>query len=305
MRILMRMMQTYSMRSRFNFLSDSCEFECQGNFIAVGSIDPSIEIWDLDVLDEVEPHIVLGGVKKKGKKSVKYHEDSHTDSVLDLAWNKEYSASADKLVKVWDVATGKCKITMGHHTDKVQSLAWNHYQPQVLLSGSFDHSVVMRDGRTPSHPGIRWSIPVDVESLAWNPHAEHSFVVSLEDGSVKGFDIRAASSDSAAEAKPSFTLHAHDKAVCAAVYSLSVPNLLATGSTDKMVKIWDLSNDQPSFIASNNPKAGSVFSMTFSEDNPFLLAIGGAKGKLQVSRNSSFVYRCLLFLLASSRLIIF
>ncbi|CAM8933960.1 hypothetical protein QQ045_014643 [Rhodiola kirilowii] len=260
----------------------------KGNFIAVGSIDPSIEIWDLDVLDEVEPHVVLGGVKKKGKKkSVKYHKDSHTDSVLDLAWNKEYrnilaSASADKLVKVWDVATGKCKITMDHHTDKVQSVAWNHYQPQVLLSGSFDHSVVMRDGRTPSHPGIRWSVPVDVENLAWNPHAEHSFVVSLEDGSVKGFDIRTASSDAAVEAKPSFTLHAHDKAVCAVAYSPSVPNLLATGSTDKMVKIWDLSSDQPSFIASNNPKAGSVFSMSFSEDNPFLLAIGGAKGKLQL-----------------------
>lgn len=28
------------------------------------------------------------------------------------------SASADKLVKIWDVATGKCDITMAHHTDK-------------------------------------------------------------------------------------------------------------------------------------------------------------------------------------------
>lgn len=26
------------------------------------------------------------------------------------------SASADKKVKVWDVATGTCKITMEHHT---------------------------------------------------------------------------------------------------------------------------------------------------------------------------------------------
>ncbi|XP_042501949.1 periodic tryptophan protein 1 homolog isoform X2 [Macadamia integrifolia] len=82
------------------------------------------------------------------KKSVKYRKDSHTNSVLGLAWKKEFrnvlaSASVDNTVKIWDVATGKCDITMEHHTDKVQAVAWNHHVPQVLLSGSFDHSIVM------------------------------------------------------------------------------------------------------------------------------------------------------------------
>lgn len=262
----------------------------KGNFIAVGSMEPSIEIWDLDIMDEVQPSVVLGGIsekKKKGKKSIKYKKDSHTDSVLGLAWNKEYrnilaSASADKLVKIWDVATGKCDITMEHHTDKVQAVAWNHHVPQVLLSGSFDHTVVMKDGRIPSHTGFKWSVSADVETVAWDPHTEHSFVVSLEDGTVEGFDIRAAKSDQSSDSKPSFTLHAHDKAVCTVSYNPLAPNLLATGSTDKMVKLWDLSNNQPSCVASNNPKAGAVFSVSFSEDSPFLLAVGGSKGKLEV-----------------------
>ncbi|KAE9460602.1 hypothetical protein C3L33_07508, partial [Rhododendron williamsianum] len=254
----------------------------KGNFIAVGSMEPSIEIWDLDIMDEVQPSVVLGGIvekkkkKKKGgkKKSIKYKEDSHTDAVLGLAWNKEYrnilaSASADKLVKIWDVATGKCDITMAHHTDKaskcthlpiiwfqVQAVAWNHHVPQVLLSGSFDHTVVLKDGRIPSHTGFKWSVSADVESVAWDPHTEHSFVVSLENGTVSGFDIRAAKSDQSSDSKPSFTLHAHDKAVCTISYNPLAPNLLATGSTDKMVKLWDLSNNQPSCVASNNPKAG-------------------------------------------------
>ncbi|KAL0552321.1 hypothetical protein IC582_011430 [Cucumis melo] len=266
----------------------------RGNFIAVGSMEPSIEIWDLDIIDEVQPCAVLGGIvekkkkKKKGKKtSVTYKENSHTDSVLGLAWNKEFrnilaSASADKQVKIWDVCTGQCNITMQHHTDKVQAVAWNHHSSQVLLSGSFDHSVALKDGRNPSHSGYKWQVTADVESLAWDPHTEHMFVVSLEDGTVKGFDIRNATTETSSETKASFTLHAHEKAVCSVSYSPSAPNLLATGSTDKMVKLWDLSNNEPSCVASTNPKAGAVFSVSFSEDCPFLLAIGGSKGKLEV-----------------------
>ncbi|XP_073143509.1 uncharacterized protein [Henckelia pumila] len=261
----------------------------KGNLIAVGSMEPAIEIWDLDIMDAVQPSAVLGGIvekKKAKKKSVKYKAGSHTDSVLGLAWNKEYrnilaSASADKLIKIWDVAAEKCDITMDHHTDKVQAVAWNHFAPQVLLSGSFDHSVVMKDGRVPSHGGFKWPVAADVESLAWDPHTEHSFVVSLENGMVHGFDVRAASSELSSEPKPTFTLHAHEKAVCAISYNPAVPNLLATGSMDKMVKLWDLST-QPSCIASKNPKAGAVFSISFSEDWPFSLAIGGSKGKLQM-----------------------
>ncbi|XP_023755067.1 uncharacterized protein LOC111903523 isoform X1 [Lactuca sativa] len=268
----------------------------KGNFIAVGSMEPAIEIWDLDIMDEVQPSLILGGVaekkkkKKKGKKtekSIKYKEDSHTDAVLGLSWNKGYrnilaSASADKLVKIWDVATGKCKLTMDHHTDKVQAVAWNHHEHEVLLSGSFDHTVVMRDGRVPTHLGFKWSVSADVESLAWDPHEQHSFVVSLEDGTVVGFDIRTATSNPSAELKPNFTLHAHDKAVCAISYNPIAPNLLATGSQDKMVKLWDLSNNQPSCIASQNRKAGAIFSLSFSQDCPFLLALGGSKGNLEL-----------------------
>ncbi|GJX14333.1 uncharacterized WD repeat-containing protein [Tanacetum coccineum] len=248
----------------------------KGNFIAVGSMEPAIEIWDLDVLDEVQPSLILGGVvekkkKKKGKKvekSVKYKVDSHTGAVLSLAWNKGYrnllaSASADKLVKV-------------------QAVAWNHFEHQVILSGSFDHTVVMRDGKVPAHSGFKWSVGADVECVAWDPHDQHLFVVSLENGTVVGFDIRNASSNPSAELKPTFTLHAHDKNVCAISYNPVVPNLIATGSEDKMVKLWDLSNNQPSCIASQNRKAGAVFSLSFSEDCPFLLALGGSKGKLEL-----------------------
>lgn len=264
----------------------------KGNFIAVGSMEPAIEIWDLDVVDEVEPFIALGGVSNKKKKKkkedkVKFKKGSHKDAVLGLSWNKEFrnvlaSASADKSVKIWDVVTGNCVSTLKHHSDKVQAVTWNPHQhsPELLLSGSFDRAVVMMDVKSNTLVN-KWSVDADVESLAWNPHEEHCFVVSLENGVVQGLDKRVASNASSVQ-RPRFTLHAHDKAVCSVSYNPSAKNLLATGSMDKMVKLWDLSNDKPSCVASRNPKAGRIFSLSFYRDSPFLLAIGGGKGKLQV-----------------------
>jgi periodic tryptophan protein 1 len=51
------------------------------------------------------------------------------------------------------------------------------------------------------------------------------FQVSAEDGTVRGFDIRAAASTADFDGKPMFTLHAHDKAVCTISYNPAAPNV--------------------------------------------------------------------------------
>lgn len=150
----------------------------KANLVAVGSIDPGIEIWDLDIVDQVEPVTTLGGLdaaataaaaaveapegasrkdKKKAKVKAKkkaakaqpvYRPGSHTDAVLGLSWNAEYrnvlaSGSADGTVKVWDVVKGVCEHTLQHHSDKVQAVAWNPAESPVLLTGSFDRTACL------------------------------------------------------------------------------------------------------------------------------------------------------------------
>lgn len=94
----------------------AAEPKTAGNFAAVSTFEPEIEIWDLDVLDVLKPALVLGGRKGKRKKKAskrggskasteKFKPGSHTDSVLCLAWNAHFrnglaSGSADHTIKV-------------------------------------------------------------------------------------------------------------------------------------------------------------------------------------------------------------
>ncbi len=63
-------------------LADAAEV---GSYVAVGTFHPSIEIWNLDVIDALEPNAVLGGFEdntgvtggKKPKKGKKGRKASH------------------------------------------------------------------------------------------------------------------------------------------------------------------------------------------------------------------------------------
>ena len=69
--------------------------ETRGNYCAVGTMLPCIEVWDLDVLDAVEPVLTLGveapeAGRKKSRKSAAAAEaaaQSHAGAVMGLSWN--------------------------------------------------------------------------------------------------------------------------------------------------------------------------------------------------------------------------
>ncbi|KAI9784784.1 MAG: hypothetical protein M1839_001514 [Geoglossum umbratile] len=269
-----------------------------GNFVAVGTFDPDIEIWDLDLIDCLYPNAILGQSeessesikkkKKKRKRSKKANDHYHVDAVLSLAANRHHrnllaSSSADKTVKLWDLNTATCAKSYSHHTDKICSLSWHPKESTVLLSGSYDRTVVAADMRAPEAKAPRWGVESDVETVRWDPHDPNFFYISTESGIIHYHDARVAPSSPEAS-KPVWTLQAHDESVSAFDVNPIIPGFLATGSTDKEVKLWNVQASGPSMVVSRNLGVGKVFSTNFAPDKEvgFRLAVAGSKGMVQI-----------------------
>lgn len=180
-----------------------------GNYIAVGTLDPEIEIWSLDVVEGMYPDMVLGrpdktaahvptplGTGKKKRKKTKHRTITsahHVDAVLALSWNRTHrnllaSASADRTVKLWDLSRGTpggddnsggeaIRSFDKIHKDKVQAVQWNEKEPTVLLTGSYDRTVRVFDSRAPD-AGVGAAVGgADVEAVRWDPWDAHGFYV--------------------------------------------------------------------------------------------------------------------------------
>lgn len=241
-----------------------------GSYIAVGTFEPEIEIWSLDQVDGLYPDALLGrpdksaahvptpsGTGKKKKRIIKERAISseyHVDAVLGLAWNRSHrsllaSASADKTVKLWDLSrpsTSPAVRSFDLHTDKVQAVEWSSVEPTVLLTGSYDRTVRMWDTRTPK-AGVGAMLSDDVEAVRWDPFEGHGFYVALESGLVLNYDARTLSSfgalKKATQTPAKFTLAAHEGAASSLDVSPHVRGCIATGGTDKMVKVWNIDEE--------------------------------------------------------------
>lgn len=250
----------------------------RGNYVAVGTLDPEIEIWSLDVVDGLYPDAILGPpanngeeptpvssikdstpvdgevTKKKKKKKPKkpkvvINAEYHVDSILSLSWNRSHrnllaSSSADKTIKLWDLSLPTSSPAIRSfdtlHADKIQSVQWNPKEPTVLLSGSWDGTVRVFDSRAPDG-GVGTKVASDVECLKWDPWEPAGFLVSMENGLVQSYDSRMLSSAKVSEpSKALWTLSAHDASVSSLDINTKIKGCIVTGGTDNLVKIWNI-----------------------------------------------------------------
>ncbi|KAJ8614440.1 hypothetical protein CTAYLR_000792 [Chrysophaeum taylorii] len=240
------------------------------SFVAVGTMLASVEVWNLDVLDPLEPTLALGSADE--------NDDGGNDdgAVLSLAWNRTAvdclaSGSADAALTLWDLAAQRVARVWSHHSGRVQGLAWHACEVSVLASGGDDSKLAVCDCRA-ADAVLGVDLASQIQAVVWQTPAR--VLAACDDGAVSCFDPRKFGK----RASPLWRLQAHAKS-CQGVVVNDIGQM-ATASLDKSVKLWDLGSPVPHLAKSKTMAAGRLFDVCFDEHAPHLLAAAGSTGAL-------------------------
>jgi WD40 repeat protein len=156
----------------------------------------------------------------------------HTDTILALAFSPDgatiATAGYDKLIKIWDVATGQPVITLKEHTDAVYAVAYMSGGRQIV-SAAGDRTLKV------------WDVSSGKRLLTMTDALDALYAVAVHPSEPRiaaaGADrmIRTWAGDTGTLVASTF---AHADAVLRLAYSPDGSTLVSAGA-DRVIKIWD------------------------------------------------------------------
>eukprot|EP00804_Cyclotella_cryptica_P017728 CCRYP_001175-RA/>CCRYP_001175-RA protein AED:0.03 eAED:0.03 QI:87/1/1/1/1/1/4/83/651 len=225
-----------------NVISGPSNSTTTGNFCAVGSFETGIEIWNLDVMNALEPSLVLGGMDTRG-----LEENWMRMQANSLADNSHTGSQKKKKKKKGKLTSASNGLREGSHTDAVMGLSWNTIHRQVLASGSADGTVKLWDVTHTTSGGdagdyVRPSATLThhsdkVQSLAWHPSEGTLLATGGYDRKVCLVDARSAVTSANAGSVKKVKLLADCEAMAWDPHS---QHYLTVASEDGVVQCWDV-----------------------------------------------------------------
>nr|CDJ82924.1 SAC3 GANP Nin1 mts3 eIF-3 p25 and WD40 repeat domain containing protein [Haemonchus contortus] len=252
----------------------------KGNLISVGTMEPVINIWDLDIMNSVEPVVSLGSKSKGRRKKRDGSQQGHSDAVLGLAWNRITthvlaSGGADKQIVLWDLDEAKAAQVIPERDGEVQALSWHPAEASFILTGTLGGTVEVIDCReNTGSSSAMWNLGAQVEQVRWNHFNPFSAFVATDDGTLRHIDMR----------KPGEILwegHAHDGSVGGLTLSATVRGLLVTVGHDQMLCVWKVQDDGSiAKVHSEMQHVGPLHAAQFNPDVATVCCIGGSLNDL-------------------------
>ncbi|OAF60547.1 hypothetical protein VC83_03550 [Pseudogymnoascus destructans] len=187
--------------------------------------------------------------------------EGHSGVVRSVAFSNNLqllaSASHDKTVKVWDVATGTLQQTLRGHSDWVSSVAFSH-DSKLLASASNDKTVKIWDAATGMLQQTLEGHSIWVSSVAFSDDSK-LLASASHDKTVKVWDVALGTLQQ--------TLKGHSSVVSSVAF-LDNSKLLASASHDNTVKVWDAATGTLQQTLQGH--SAGVDSVAFSHDSKLL-----------------------------------
>ncbi len=195
--------------------------------------------------------------------------DAHKGAVRALAFSPcgKYFATGgdDKVIRIWNVESGKEEARLEGHTDGVSALCY-YDEGKKLFSGSYDKTIKSWDIATKRelqtrHTGSVWCLALD---------AKGQLLLSGSGETIKVWD--------AASLVEKRTLKGHT----VLVFSLSVSkdnNVVASGAADTDVRVWDIETGKSLFTSQAD--LFYVYAVAFERQGKRFIS-GGLGGKICV-----------------------
>ncbi|XP_078660835.1 U3 small nucleolar RNA-associated protein 15 homolog isoform X2 [Branchiostoma floridae x Branchiostoma belcheri] len=241
--------------TRFKATAHSARYRSDGELLVAGGDEGLVRVFHLETKTSLRTFT------------------GHTRSVHATCFSSDkvrvVSASDDKSTRLWDLATGETVHTLTGHQDYVRSLAVCKTSADMWITGGYDHTVRMWDGRT-QEPTLTIDHGHPVEAVLMFPHG--NMFLSAGGNSVKVWDALGGGRLLA-------TCTNHHKTVTSLAFNSTCSRLLSA-SLDRHVKVYDVGTYQ--CVASLTYASPILsFGVCPSED---VMAVGCADGMLSIQR---------------------